>query len=71
MKEAVLTFQNNFATELLLAPEALDFSYEKYVREKMEENGCDTLDDYLSFFEENIFLENEIKILFSKKNVSN
>ncbi len=71
MKEAILTFQNNFATQLLLAPKALDFSYEKYVREKMEENECDTLDDYLSFFEENVFLENEIRILFNKKNLSN
>lgn len=67
MKEAILTFQNNFATQLLLAPKVLDFSYEKYVREKMEENACDSFDDYLSFFEENVFLENEIRSVFSKK----
>jgi len=61
MKEAIVAFQNDFATQLLLAPEELDFSYERYIREKMEANGCEKLDDYLSFFEENAFLEKEIK----------
>jgi predicted nucleotidyltransferase component of viral defense system len=61
MKEAIVAFQNDFATQLLLAPEELDFSYERYVKEKMEVNGCNSLDDYLSFFEENAFLESEIK----------
>ena len=27
----------------------------------MEENDCDSVADYLSFFEENAFLEEEIK----------
>jgi hypothetical protein len=61
MKEAIVAFQNDFATQLLLAPEELDFSYERYVKEKIEANGCEKLDDYLSFFEENAFLEKEIK----------
>jgi len=62
MKEAIVAFQNDFATQLLLAPKELDFSYERYVSEKMEANGCEKLDDYLSFFEENAFLEKEIKL---------
>jgi len=61
MKEAIVAFQNDFATQLLLAPKELDFSYERYVRDKMEANGCEKLDDYLSFFEENAFLEREIR----------
>jgi len=61
MKEAIVAFQNDFATQLLLAPEELDFSYERYVSEKMEANDCEKLDDYLSFFEENAFLEREIR----------
>jgi hypothetical protein len=61
MKEAIVAFQNDFATQLLLAPVELDFSYECYIREKMEANGCEKFDDYLSFFEENIFLEMEIR----------
>jgi len=66
IKEAIVAFQNDFATELLLAPDELDFSYERYVKEKMEFNGCDSVDDYLSFFEENAFLEREIKNIKNK-----
>jgi len=69
MKEAIVSFQNDFATQLLLAPKELDFSYEKYVQEKMEINGCDNVDDYLVFFEENGFLEREIKLLEGKNNL--
>jgi len=61
MKEAIVAFQNDFATQLLLAPIELDFSYERYIREKMEANGCEKIDDYLSFFEENRFIEMEIR----------
>jgi len=61
MKEAIVTFQNDFATQLLLAPAELDFSYERYIREKMEANSCEKIDDYLSFFEENRFIEIEIR----------
>ena len=61
MKEAIVSFQNDFANTLLLAPKELDFSYEHYVKKKMEENDCDSVADYLSFFEENAFLEEEIK----------
>jgi predicted nucleotidyltransferase component of viral defense system len=61
MKEAIMSFQNNFANQLLLAPSELDFSYKKYLKEKMDTNSCDSIDDYLSFFEENVFLEREIR----------
>lgn len=57
MKEAIVNFQNDFATTLLLAPEMLDFSYEGYLRRKMEENSCESMDEYLSFYEENAFIE--------------
>jgi hypothetical protein len=60
MKEAIVAFGNDFATQLLRAPEVLDFSYETYVREKMVTNGCESAEEYLSFFEENAFLEKEI-----------
>jgi hypothetical protein len=36
-------------------------SYTKYLKEKLRINNCVTIDDYLSFFEENTFLDNEIK----------
>ncbi len=61
MKEAIISFQNDFASQLLLAPIELDFSYEKYLKEKMKMNECESIDDYLSFFEENAFVEQEIK----------
>ena len=61
MKEAIVTFQNNFASSLLLAPIELDFSYKNYLKEKMSKNECETIDDYLSFFEENEFVEEEIR----------
>ena len=64
MKEAIVSFQNDFASTLLLAPKALDFSYETYLNRKMKENACEKVDDYLSFFEENEFLEREIRSLF-------
>jgi len=61
MKEAIIAFQNDFATQLLLAPKSLDFSYERYIKEKMEANNCNKIDDYLSFFKENSFMEMEIR----------
>jgi len=64
MKEAIISFQNDFASTLLLAPKELDFSYETYLSRKMKENECENADDYLSFFEENEFVEREIKRLF-------
>ena len=57
MKEAIIAFQNDFANTLLLAPKELDFSYETYVQKQMEKNNCSTIDEYLSFFEENLFIE--------------
>jgi len=65
MKEAIVAFQNDFATQLILAPDELDFSYKRYVKEKMESNRCDSVDNYLSFFEENVFLEKEIRVKIS------
>lgn len=50
MKEAIVNFQNDFATTLLLAPETLDFSYESYLQKKIEENSCESVDEYLSFY---------------------
>ena len=61
MKEAIIAFQNDFANTLLLAPKELDFSYETYLKKQMEKNNCSTVDEYLSFFEENAFIEYEIK----------
>lgn len=66
MKEAIVNFQNNFANTLLLAPETLDFSYEVYLKQKMKENGCETADEYLSFYEENAFVELECKRFLQK-----
>jgi len=60
MKEAIIQFQNDFATTLLLAPKELDFSYERYLKTKMQENNCEKAEDYLTFFEENAFVEKEI-----------
>ena len=61
MKEAIVAFQNDFANTLLLAPEVLDFSYERYVKRKIEESACESVEEYLSFYEENPFLEQEIR----------
>ena len=65
MREAIVAFQNDFANTLLLAPELLDFSYERYLRYKMEENTCKSVEDYLSFYEENSFIEEEARDLTS------
>jgi len=32
-----------------------------YLREKMKENRCDEVDDYLVFYEENAFIEQECR----------
>jgi len=64
MKEAIIAFQNDFATQLLLAPKELDFSYEKYIRDKMDINTCESTEEYLNFFEENEFLEKELREKF-------
>jgi len=61
MKEAIVAFQNDFASTLLLAPKELDFSYETYLRTQMEKNNCSTVEEYLSFFEENFFIEEECR----------
>ncbi len=64
MKEAVIKFQNDFADTLLLAPELLDFSYQTYMEEKMKENECDNIDDYLCVYEHNIFIERECQKIY-------
>lgn len=61
MKEAVISFQNDFVNTLLLAPELLDFSYITYIKKKMKENECDSIDDYLSVYENNAFIEKECR----------
>ncbi|MCK5854688.1 MAG: hypothetical protein KAG56_05655, partial [Sulfurovaceae bacterium] len=63
MKEAIISFQNDFAHTLLLAPTELDFSYETYLKTKMAENECDMVANYLSFYEENSFLEEECRYI--------
>jgi len=63
MKEAIVNFQNDFANTLLLAPENLDFSYESYIKQKIEENECQSMDEYLTFYEENAFIEGECRKL--------
>lgn len=63
MKEAIVMFQNDFANRLLLAPKELDFSYNTYLKRGMEKNSCSEVEEYLSFFEENIFIEKEIRRL--------
>lgn len=67
MKEVIVTFQNDFANTLLLAPEILDFSYERYIKRKMEESMCESVDEYLNFYEENRFIEREIAFMINKK----
>ena len=64
IKEAVTSFQNDFANTLLLAPELLDFSYATYLKEKMKENECDIVDDYLSIYENNTFIEKECRKIY-------
>ncbi len=66
LKEAIVVFQNDFANTLLLAPKLLDFSYETYIKEKIEENRCENIEDYLSFYEENTFVEEQIRGISSK-----
>ena len=61
MKEAIVAFQNDFESTLLLAPKELDFSYETYLRTQMEKNNSSTVEEYLSFFEENFFIEEECR----------
>jgi len=61
MKEAIVNFQNDFANTLLLAPEELDFSHEAYLKQKMAENECESVDEYLTFYEENAFIEQECR----------
>lgn len=61
MKEAIVAFQNDFATTLLLAPEILDFSYEGYLKQRMSDNKCESVEEYLNFYEENGFIEEDIR----------
>ena len=64
MKEAIINFQNDFTNVLLLAPEWLDFSYAAYLKEKMKEIECDSIDNYLTVYENNIFIEKECRKIY-------
>ena len=62
MKEAVKNFQNDFSCLLLDAStEILDFSYAAYLKEKVAQFDCDSAENYLSFYEENAFVEQECR----------
>ncbi len=62
MKEAIKNFQNDFSCVLLDADtEILDFSYETYLKDKVLRFNCDSSENYLSFYEENAFVEQECR----------
>jgi len=60
MKKAIEDFQEHF-TSVLLDPQTniLDFTYKKYLEEKVLLFDCDTIENYLSFYEKNAFVEQE------------
>ena len=62
MKKAIEEFQNDFVS-VLLDPQAdiLDFSYEKYLKDKVLVFACDNAENYLSFYEKNAFVEQECR----------
>ncbi len=62
MKEAIKNFQNDFSCVLLNADTTmLDFSYETYLKDKILQFDCDNSENYLSFYEENAFVEQECR----------
>ncbi len=62
MKEAIRNFQNDFSYALLDATiEILDFSYASYLKDKVLQFDCDNAENYLSFYEENAFVEKECR----------
>jgi len=62
MKKAIEDFQEDFVSVLLDAQTSmLDFSYEKYLKDKILAFDCDTAENYLSFYEKNAFVEHECR----------
>lgn len=62
MKEAIKNFQNDFSCVVLdTTTEILDFSYETYLKDKVIQFDCDSSENYLSFYEENAFIEQECR----------
>ncbi len=62
MKKAIENFQYHFASVLLDADiDALDFSYETYLKEKVIEFDCQNAENYLNFYEKNAFVEQECR----------
>ncbi len=62
MKKEIENFQYNFASVLLDADiEILDFSYGKYLNDKVLKFDCENAENYLSFYEENAFVEKECR----------
>jgi len=62
MKKAIEDFQEDFASVLLDAQTSmLDFTYEKYLKDKVLAFDCDTAENYLSFYEKNAFVEQECR----------
>jgi len=60
MKKAIEEFQEEFASALLdVQTDMLDFTYEKYLQEKVLSFECDNVENYLSFYEKNAFVEQE------------
>lgn len=63
MKKAVENFQYHLASVLLDADiDALDFSYETYLNEKVIEFDCENAENYLTFYEKNAFVEQECRM---------
>ena len=68
MKEAVENFQNDLICLLLdVETEILDFSYSRYLEEKITQFDCDSAENYLSFYEENAFFEQECRRYLENK----
>jgi len=62
MKKAIEGFQYNFTSALLDADiEILDFSYGTYLNDKVLAFDCENAENYLSFYEENAFVEKECR----------
>lgn len=62
MKKAIEHFQYHFTSVLLDEnTDALDFSYGTYLKEKTIEFDCENVENYLSFYEKNTFVEQECR----------
>ena len=62
MKKAIEEFQEDFASVLLdTETDRLDFTYKTYLQEKVSAFNCDSVENYLSFYEKNAFVEQECR----------